>query len=115
MKVFCYRNLHKKGVIYSVKNTKTNKVIDWVENIVLKDVELKVSQAGRNRVLKEKRKNVHAGVKGTIFTIPLSEDLKWEKAYYNPYKYNSFVDSELEPIYVVKYAKLQHDGLWIIR
>ena len=41
------------------------KVLEHNTEFFLKDVEFKVSQAGRNRVLKEQRKNVHAFVCGT--------------------------------------------------
>ena len=86
-----YFNLHKK--CFSVKSRKSGLVLFHTHNVViLKDVQFKVSEAGRKRVLKEKRKNVHAYVCGTI-----KED-KEKIAYnsnhmctYNPYKYNSFM------------------------
>lgn len=58
--------------------------------IALEDVVFKVSEAGRQRVLREKRKNVHAGVLGTVLGIPVLQPA--DKAFYNPYKYDSFVD-----------------------
>jgi hypothetical protein len=72
---------------------------------MLEDVELKVSEAGRQRVLKEKRKNVHAGVKGTrIFRIPNKGKLFFQPAYYNPYEYETFVDKNGKPIKHCRYA-----------
>jgi len=41
------------------------KVIDHVLGLALKDATFKVSRAGRERVIREQRKNVHAGVQGS--------------------------------------------------
>ena len=88
-----YRNLHN-GLI-SIRDAKTKHVLGHATNVCLTDVTFKVSQAGRERVLKEKRKNVHAIVKGRLqsnlegFTMPLL-------ATYNPYKYDSFVNAQTE-------------------
>jgi hypothetical protein len=67
MKVFVYRNL-RRGCL-SVRDTKTRRVIAHVDEIFLRDVKFKVSKAGRERVLKEKQKNVHAGVEGNIIGL----------------------------------------------
>jgi len=96
MKVFVYYNLHKK--VWSVKALEgkdKGRVIAHSTMVVLQDCTFKVSEAGRQRVLKEQRKNVHAGVVGTLVA------LAGEKAYfpyaksvpvtYNPYKYETFV------------------------
>jgi hypothetical protein len=61
----------------------------------------KVSQAGRERVLKERRKNVHAGLEGYL----MNPDNMWNsprlaKAItYNPYKYTGFVYKDTEQPY----------------
>ncbi len=111
-KVFAYRNLNRKGVVWSIKDCKTNLVIDRVSEAYFKDVELKVSQAGRQRVLKQKKKNVHAGVKGyrLKYVPPISE---WVHASYNPYKQKVFMDAYGNPVEKVKYAMLDEEGLWI--
>jgi len=117
MKVFSYRNLNRKGVVWSLRSCeKPNRglVIDRRTLVKFKDAELKVSQAGRKRVLLEKRKNVHAGVQGTVMQR-LPSNLKWEKAYYNPYEVETFVDSKGKEIKFVKYAKLCNTGLWVVR
>ena len=59
-----YRNLHKK--CWSVRQR--GKVKLHTDYICLKDVEFKVSQKGRERVLREQRKNVHAFIKGFLHT-----------------------------------------------
>lgn len=113
MIAFCYRNLHKKGVVYSIKDWKTKLVTGYSSLIYFKDVELKVSQAGRKRVLKERRKNVHAGVKGELINS-LPESLPWIKARYNPYETETFVDLKGNPILTCSYARLDEKGLWVV-
>lgn len=96
MKVFVYYNLHKK--VWSIKaleGENKGKVIAHSSMVVLENCTFKVSEAGRQRVLKEKRKNVHAGVVGQLVAVA------GERAYfpyikstvvtYNPYKYETFV------------------------
>ena len=102
MKVFVYFNLHKK--IWSVKalsGPKKGLVIAHRDRLVLTDCTFKVSEAGRQRVLLEKRKNVHAGVVGTL-THHL-EDSVGVAVTYNPYKYSSFITrSDEQPIYFAR-------------
>jgi len=109
-RVFIYRNLHKK--CYSVKSLKTGRVIAHVDSIDLIDVTFKVSQAGRQRVLNERRKNVHAGVVGYVAN-PIINDRPIDVTY-NPYKYNSFVikDNEL-PIFKATHAHIDLSGIKI--
>lgn len=89
-KVYVYFNLHKK--CFSVKDVKSGLVVAHTDFIELTDCNFKVSEAGRQRVLREQKKNVHAGVVGhyqpNMVNVPTS------KATYNPYKYSSFVDIE---------------------
>ena len=79
-----YWNLHRN--LYSIQQR--GLVVGHTDRIALRDATFKVNQAGRNRVLKEKKKNVHAFVVGFIDERP---QLFWDvKIVYNPYKYNSF-------------------------
>lgn len=87
-KVFVYFHLRKK--LFSVRSQKTRLVVAHLTDVNLVNAEFIVSQKGRERVLKEKVKNVHAGVVG-IYT-EINEALNTEKATYNPYKYDSFVN-----------------------
>lgn len=116
-KVFCYRNLRYKHVVWSVRSVETGFVIDRTSKVILKDVKLKVSQAGRARVLKEQIKNVHAGVQGK--RLKREPKGNWIRVQYNPYKNDSFVNSNPvnnEPlrIFEAKYAKLTSTGLYVI-
>lgn len=101
-KYFVYYNLHKH--LFSCKNRKTGLVNKdlYSTSLKLSNCEFKVSEAGRQRVIEEQRKNVHAGVVGNILAIDLCiEDLdnplnELTQLTYNPYKYNSFVVKETE-------------------
>ncbi len=93
-KVFCYRNLNRKGVVYSIKSIKTGLVLDRISFLVLENAQFKVSQSGRQRVILNKKKNVHAGAVG--FPMDYCEEWvtsknKWRKVSYNPYKNSFFV------------------------
>jgi len=117
MKVEVYRNLHQK--CWSVRDCKTGKVVDHVQKIHLEDAELVVRPAGRAKVLREQRKNVHAFVRGWISSytpstavLPL---LPTKQITYNPYKYDSFVLTETEaPVHKATNVFLIQDGTgWI--
>lgn len=93
MKARVYRNLHKK--CFSIQSQKTKRVVAHKAYVTVRDVVFKVSAAGRERVRREKRKNVHAFVCGEVmhstYALP---DGQPREAYYNPYKVESFVDKE---------------------
>jgi len=99
MKVFVYFNLHKK--VWSVKalsGPKKGLVVAHLDRLVLDDCTFKVSEAGRQRVLREKRKNVHAGVVGTLSSA--LADFAGVAVTYNPYKYASFITrNDEQPIH----------------
>ena len=115
MKVDVYRNLHKN--CWSVRSREQHdygKVVAHANSLVLDDAKFVVSQAGRNRVLKEKKKNVHAVVRGDVhdsnmwlyrsswydLNFRLRHDECLKGITYNPYKKSTFFweDTE-EPIY----------------
>lgn len=68
-------------------------VIGHYHSLILESGQCKVSQAGRQCVLNEKRKNVHAGCQGLISVLekPNLDDGMWREVTYNPYKYKTFV------------------------
>ena len=90
MKVDVYYNLHKDT--FSIKHK--GKVIKHTDLVVLKDSKFVVSEKGRQRVLRDKRKNVHAVVRGELeltdkITVKVFPD---KLAFYDPYKTETFVD-----------------------
>jgi len=80
MIVDVYFNLHKK--LYSIRaceGPNKGRVIAHRHTVTLIDPTFKVSQAGRARVLKERKKNVHATVRGGWFDPD-------DKLGFNPYE-----------------------------
>ena len=87
MKVKVYKNLTKDT--WSIQDYKTRKVIGYSDTIRLEDAKFIVSQAGRQRVLREGKKYVHAFVVGTLvekWTLTGS----FETVRYNPKEYDFF-------------------------
>lgn len=108
-KVEVYRNLHNGKI--SIRDPKTKLVLGHTDTIYLADVTFKVHQKGRERVLNEKRKNVHAFAIGNVVDAPI---LQWVRAFitYNPYKYESFVDeATFEPVHRVERVLVKSNGV----
>lgn len=91
-KVEVYFNLHKK--MFSIRDFKTKIVITHLDELNLKNVVFKVNQKGRERVLKEKRKNVHAYLIGDFTLKEENDSSNFKEAYYNTYKTKEFIDKE---------------------
>jgi hypothetical protein len=101
-KVMVHYNLHKQT--FSV--TYQNKVIIHADFVKLKNVEFRVREGGKEKVRKEKSKNVHAFLIGTLtdYCTHPCKDLPKESSKdvvtYDPYKYDSFIyKTTKEPIY----------------
>lgn len=106
MRAFVYWNLHRD--LFSVRNTRTGRVEAHAQMVVIHDATFAVSQAGRARVLRERRKNVHAGVRGEVAHVEMhpfdgwpradlpkmDEEISvrgWTRVTYNPYRFTTFV------------------------
>lgn len=114
-RVQCYFNLHRKT--FSLRGQKSGLVFAYSDSVFLKNCKFKVSQAGRLRVIKEKKKNVHALVEGDL--IQPEETIQVNTSdvcgfSYNPYKVESFcktrnVSREIsmgDPIYTARMVHL---------
>lgn len=114
MKVAVYFNLHKRlfSVVCLEKgHPMKGRVIKHTDEVDLVDVTFKVREGGRQKVLREKKKNVHAFVIGTMkpfdeVTEYFTEQSKLKRIQYNPYKYSSFVDKQENPVHNAEYAML---------
>ena len=98
IKVGVYRNLNNGLVsIKALEGEHKGKVIAHAEGILLKGCSFKVGEKGRQRVLREKRKNVHAYVEGFVASIKGERryrEFLGTKANYNPYYMDSFYTEE---------------------
>lgn len=105
MQVFVYRNLTKK--CWSVKDLKTGLVVAREKALFLKNCRFKVVESGRQRVIRKKCKNVHAGVVGEISDAHLCS----ERITYNPYLSPSFMTkTDMQPIDYAEYVEFCEDG-----
>ncbi len=86
-KIEVYFNLHKKT--WSVRQS--GRVVGHTDYIQVKNPQYVVRQKGNERVRREKKKNVHAFVRGyATDSLPLfPQEQKFVS--YNPYKNSSFV------------------------
>lgn len=111
MRIFVYYNIHKKCLsLRATAGPERGRVVLHAQAVELENVYFKVSKAGRARVLTERAKNVHAGMTGELCSH-LAMDATpahvqaWEArrsglpgcdVTYNPYRWESFVESATE-------------------
>ncbi|MDP7724768.1 hypothetical protein [Mycobacterium sp. TY814] len=96
--VFAYRNLHRAG--WSLRATDgehAGLVVAHAGEVIIGGARFVVRESGRQRVLREHRKNVHAGViGGVLFEEDFHPDVR---VTYDPYRWGTFVNAETgEPI-----------------
>ena len=112
VKVKVYYNLHKNCL--SVINNKTGRLLKHTDNIALENVKFRVQPAGRERVRREGRKNVHAYIQGDTTSNNLPYEPK-QLITYNPYKYNTFVDAHTkQPIHEAKAVLLCDKKVYVL-
>lgn len=99
--VFVYYNLRKH--CWSVKSVQNGRVAGHTNYLVVQNARFKVSESGRQRVLREQRKNVHAGVRGSLTQMNKAgvtrylnkmENPELVRVSYNPYKCSDFVTAD---------------------
>jgi hypothetical protein len=119
-----YRNLNKNTWSIQRKTKNGWRVFYWSDEIILKNSKFKVSKSGRARVLREKRKNVHAYVIGELIfvhgltlntLIKNTNQIFQTQISYNPYKYETFVNKNTEKeIHDAELVFLKSSGqVWI--
>jgi hypothetical protein len=102
-KIEVYRNLHKN--CWSVRQDGLVKF--HCQNISMRDCDFVVQPAGHAKVIREKKKNVHAFVRGYLYLDDTHIHLFcWDDIYYNPYKAATFVDFEAQPVHSADFVDL---------
>ena len=89
-RLYVYWNLHKKT--WSVRQS--GKIVAHTHSIYLKDCRFLVGKAGRERVRREGKKNVHAGVSGYLAMNAEFHKQQVDRdcwVTYNPYKHDTFI------------------------
>ena len=116
MKVFCYWNLHRKTwSVKALEGPNKGRVVQHADTVLLSEARPKVSEAGRQRVLRERRKNVHAGVVGHLSYAGDTQLATTDRRVsYNPYKGPSFTHTDTtEEWEGSSWALLQDRGVWV--
>ena len=115
-----YRNLHKK--CFSIR--KNGKVVDYLyddQELHLVDAKFRVQPAGRERVRRENKKNVHAYVKGTVAPLGGLQrktlfTMCFQTASYEPYTMESFETFPDEtPIFEAPHVIFKKGRLYVSR
>ena len=98
-----YWNLHK----HEFSIVQDGLVVRHLDYFEIQDCVLRVQPAGKDKVRKEKKKNIHAYVQGMPCGSMGGKSYQIGEATYNPYKYDSFVMVDTgEPIY-------EADHIWL--
>lgn len=89
-----YRNLHNN--MYSIKQQ--GLVVAHAERLCISNCKFIVNEKGRQKVIKEKKKNVHAYIEGKYTTSCMGTTASRNdlpvKVTYNPYLYDSFINTQ---------------------
>lgn len=98
-RVDVYRNLHTNNG-YSIRCAKSGLVLAHCSTVRLKNAKFVVSESGRQKTIQEKRKRVHAYVRGELATFNEALPKDFEKVEYNPYFTPFFMSARTnEPLY----------------
>jgi hypothetical protein len=84
-----YKNLNAD--CFSVCDADTRLLLMHASRLALKDAEFVVRPKGRERVLRNRRKNIHAGVLGELALLSQAPQTP-RRVKYNPYKAAHFKD-----------------------
>jgi len=114
-KVDIYWNLIKK--CWSVRSREGDtygKVVGHLDSCVIVKAKFVVNPKGRERVLRERRKNVHAFVRGDLLMSRMPGTIDsyegWAEAKYNPYETNKFLGKDKIPLESAQLVLLSTDG-----
>jgi len=126
MNVSIYRNLHN-GLI-SIKSASSGLVLGHAQSVDIAWADFVVHEAGRQRVLRDKQKNVHAYVKGLLLNTSGFKPYKGRSigpvygaldtihkatvVSYNPYKAPHFViKGTNDKVSKASLCTVSHDGI----
>lgn len=117
MRVEVYKNLHKN--LMSVREV-GGRVLTHERTVLIRSPEFVVGAKGRERVLREQRKNVHAYVRGDLagFSLVNTQMKGFDQeglrpVTYNPYKAGYFYDKDTgAPVRFASLAVVSIQGVW---
>ena len=115
MRVYVYRNLTDRcWSLINLEGPAKGRVSHCDTAIVLRDCKFKVRASGRRKVRREKCKNVHAGIEGTIVEGNAGTSFPTEVTY-DPYRFRTFVFVDGErPIYKAPFVLMDDQmKVWV--
>ena len=110
MKAWFYKNLRTGTYSQMVDGI----VVGHPTEVCLTNVEFRVREGGRQRVIRERRKNVHAFVIGEVVQGREMGGASLTRVRYNPYASSQFTTEAGRPVTSATYAKLTPDGVFVL-
>lgn len=105
-----YRNLNAKAPGYTYSVRQRGKVVAHVTQLALSDCTFVVQPGGRERVRREKRKNVHAYIRGMV----TDSAERGARITYDPYQHDTFVLKDSgRPVRNTGFALCTPDGVYV--
>ena len=86
----CYRNLNTGNMSLTQQINKSWILIGHTDNVVIEYPRFYVSERGRQRVIKENRKNIHAYCEGILIGMNPSTIPPLQEIHYCPYSQSYF-------------------------
>ena len=110
-----YRNLHRDTwSLMAAAGPEKGRVIGYSDAVELADPILTVSAASRQRVLRERRRNVHAFVSGRVLPPGTLRRAALVRVRYNPFRAGCFTDPVGACVFGGGAAQLDEQGaLWM--
>jgi hypothetical protein len=109
-----YRNLRRGCYSVQIRDGGEWRVAAHTTRLDLRDARFEVSEKGRQRVVRERRKNVHAWIIGTVDRGPEVWDMA-ELVGYNPYNAPTFVTAAGRPVRTAWWCRLDPDGVQAVK
>lgn len=104
-----YRNLHRAGVCYSVRQF--GRVVAHADSVELLDAAFVVNAAGHARAVRTGQRNVHAWVRGFLATSPRPSTFVLDRLRYS-LQAGTFTTVAGERVLCAPYVQLNSSGLF---
>ena len=118
MRVIVYRNLRRADWSVAAATTtsscKRGKVVAHLDHLTITNVSLHVCESARQRVIRNRAREVHAWAMGTLQDNPPTPT-DGITIHYNPYRASTFTTRLGEPVHRADSITFTADGLAIAR
>lgn len=93
-------------------DARTHLVVAYEPSIVLRGCVMRVSEAGRQRGIREGQRNVHALIRGEA--TERKPRGRRKRITYNPFRAPTFVDMKGQPVHSAAFVSFEPDGsAWV--